>query len=545
MSSVVTGRLALDITIGADLLPELDHRPTAADGTATLLERDVSSLMEELGLPGGPSVSLSLVDDARATARLRLAAHQSRFPTAVRQAAQHLHDVEPSPEDWIEGAPALTADILRAMCTEFLRRHAHLLVGDEQVDLYARALGSSVDSSVLRPERLAPIMKTVASLGISLDDVATVRRVLAQTAEGPALDAAEALVAELAAPLVDIRLAPDLLRRVLEVRTDGTPFAALREALFAELGVELPSLHLAEDPALAPATFSVKVNALDHLAWRALPDGHLMVNCPAERLRDAGVPAAPWLNPQGLEPFAVVPETAEPEVERLGWKTWPQLDHVALCSLETLRTRAPALLTRPMLDRRLDLLRVINPRLMEAFDQLESRSSVLNVFRALVAEQLSIEDLAPMLELWLELTVRGNRSGQRDSLIAGLREGLARQIAVRCGLGLRTSTLVVWLLDPQLESAIRDAVQRFGHPYLPCTELGERLADAARSELSFLSPSMSRPAILTSVDIRPAVRHLIAYEFPRLAVVSYNELPPTLNVQPVARIGTGLDDRRE
>jgi type III secretion protein V len=425
------------------------------------------------------------------------------------------------------------------MCLEFLKLHADLLVGDEQVDLYARGLGSTVDLNAVRPERLRAVMKTVVSLGVSLRDVETVRSVLAQATEAPAEDLAEAVVTALGAPAVELRFAPDLLRELLGIRADGTPFSAMREALFSELGVELPSLHLVEDAALPARTFSVKVNALEHLAWRALPPGQIMTNCPVERLRDFEVEASPWLNPQGQAPFAIASADAAATIQALGLMTWEPLEHVALCCLETLRTRAPALLSWPMLDRRLDLLRVTNPRLMEVVDGLSGSSSLLRACRALVAEQLSIEDLVPILELWLEHAVRDDHAAVPHTLIASIREGLARQIAVRFGFGPRTSTLVVYLVAPQLESAVRDAVSRLGHTDLPCTDLGEQLADAARAELAFLSPALLPPAILTSADIRGAIRRVVSYEFPRLAVLSYNELPPTLNVQPVARIGAG------
>jgi type III secretory pathway component EscV len=46
------------------------------------------------------------------------------------------------------------------------------------------------------------------------------------------------------------------------------------------------------------------------------------------------------------------------------------------------------------------------------------------------------------------------------------------------------------------------------------------------------------PAILTTAHVRPALRELIASEFPGIAVVSYRELAPGLNIQPIARIGT-------
>jgi len=42
--------------------------------------------------------------------------------------------------------------------------------------------------------------------------------------------------------------------------------------------------------------------------------------------------------------------------------------------------------------------------------------------------------------------------------------------------------------------------------------------------------------LLTGMEIRRTVRKLIETSFPNLAVLSYQELSPDLNIQPIARI---------
>jgi len=67
-------------------------------------------------------------------------------------------------------------------------------------------------------------------------------------------------------------------------------------------------------------------------------------------------------------------------------------------------------------------------------------------------------------------------------------------------------------------------------------ELYTQIATAVRNEMSYLPPTAYIPAILTTDGLRTIVRATLAQEFPRITVVSYSDLPPHYNIQPVARI---------
>jgi type III secretion protein V len=55
-------------------------------------------------------------------------------------------------------------------------------------------------------------------------------------------------------------------------------------------------------------------------------------------------------------------------------------------------------------------------------------------------------------------------------------------------------------------------------------------------EVGNLPPTAASPVILTTMEIRKILRVLIEKEFPSLAVLSYQELSPDMNIQPIARI---------
>ena len=163
----------------------------------------------------------------------------------------------------------------------------------------------------------------------------------------------------------------------------------------------------------------------------------------------------------------------------------------------------------------------------------------------------SIEGAAPTLGLEEEISVRDLRSilqaiadqGQVEAdsvmLTEHVRSALKRQVSFKYARG--TNTLVVYLLDPQIEDAIRSSIKRTSagtHLALE-PEIAQDIVRAVKGECSSLPPTAQRPVILTAMDIRRYVRKLLEYEFnPPFSVVSYQELSPELNIQPVARIST-------
>jgi type III secretion protein V len=88
------------------------------------------------------------------------------------------------------------------------------------------------------------------------------------------------------------------------------------------------------------------------------------------------------------------------------------------------------------------------------------------------------------------------------------------------------------LLDPAAEQTIREGLEGELAALDPRQALA--LVDALAAELA---AQPSPPVLVTSPDVRRAVRGLVAPRFPRLAVLAYEELPPELPVRPVGRVG--------
>src|SRR5262249_22087229 len=96
----------------------------------------------------------------------------------------------------------------------------------------------------------------------------------------------------------------------------------------------------------------------------------------------------------------------------------------------------------------------------------------------------------------------------------------------------------VELLDWEIEALLRKRQMMLPKMHLTRIDPRDqaRILAAVQREISQLPPSAATAVILTSLSVRPILRELIASEFPKLAVGSYSDLYPDLNIQPIARI---------
>jgi type III secretion protein V len=272
------------------------------------------------------------------------------------------------------------------------------------------------------------------------------------------------------------------------------PFAAdvvprLRDRLFAELGLALPVVRLRAGVAgLAPTAFVIRLNEVP-LGRGDIP-------------RDAWDGAAARL---GEEVLALV--------RRYGHELFGLEETQAL--LDALERTHPA------------LVREVVPKLI-------SPVLLTDVLRRLVEEGISLRNLRDILGALAEWAPQ-----ERDpvALTEHVRVALRRAITYRHAGD--SGVLAAYLLDPMIEDAIRDAIQK--------TATGSYLAlepqisrDIVGAIGRALGPAGANGAVLlTGVEIRRYVRRLVEVEHPGLAVLSFQELAPEAQIRPIGRISVG------
>ena len=94
-----------------------------------------------------------------------------------------------------------------------------------------------------------------------------------------------------------------------------------------------------------------------------------------------------------------------------------------------------------------------------------------------------------------------------------------------------SSALIVYLLGPAIERRVGDIGAQ------PLSEDEEKkMRGAIHQEIGDVAPTAVSPVILTTFETRRPLKKTIEHEFPRLAVLNYQEVSPEMNIQPIGRI---------
>jgi hypothetical protein len=534
------------------------------DAARGAIERELLAILDALGVPGGATVDLSADGGPGAVGDwidLRLEGRPLRYSEALqRWVLASVAGRLPEPGSLDEQAERLLAgEEAESRAVAFLARAAgevvklapSRLLGSEQLLAYLADLaGVAGDLALPQPESLRPALRTVLGGGGDLRcHKAGWEGVGAAGDDGPD-ELRERLLDALVRDRIELQVpagyAPRLGTGIPD--PDGADllgFAA--EGLLVELGVAFPPF--AFGGAASPDVFTVMLNHLPTMPTPLLEDHECLVNDTAERLALVGIEARATVNPATEQPASIAPMADRDTLEAMGLTTWDQPGFLILTLADALRRHAGCFVTTTMIDAQLNSLAVAAPVLVETARQSVPLARLTALARALVAEQVSIQDLQAVLERVVDLPYTTPDTGRwallDDPAFASLRlapdtavsdaelvrfarAGLRRRIVHKHARG--TETLVVYLLDPQIERRLRDGG---GEP----DELFEqRLLDAIGWEISHLPPTAMIPAILTHGDVRAALRAATGATHPRIAVLAYDELTADLNVQPVARI---------
>ncbi|MFL5355363.1 type III secretion system export apparatus subunit SctV [Archangium sp.] len=308
----------------------------------------------------------------------------------------------------------------------------------------------------------------------------------------------------------------------------------MRDGLFVEMGVRFPGVRARGNPNLPPGSYQVQLNEVPVVTGQATI-GHVLVNDTVERLKLMNIQGFEAINPATRQPAAWVPEQYKDTLEAAGLTTWDVPGYIILHLAAVLRRQAREFVGVQETQSMLDQLEKAFPAIVkEVVPKVVTVLKLTDILGRLVEEEISIRDMRGILQALAEY---GQVEADNVMLTEHVRSSLRRYVSHKFARG--TGTLVVYLLDPQIEEAIRGSIKRTSagtHLALE-PDIAQEIVQAVKSECGHLPPSAQRPVILTAMDIRRYVRKLLEFEFnPPFSVVSFQELSPDLNIQPVARI---------
>jgi type III secretion protein V len=333
-------------------------------------------------------------------------------------------------------------------------------------------------------------------------------------AEPATLEIAEALAAE------------------IDEGTITSEFPAVRYAIYQDLGVPLPEIRLRRSKQLRDRSYQVLLFEVP-IGQGALKSGSVLVREGSRNLDAMGIPYE--RDTGGLANESAFWVAREHALALDGAGVPYLLPHqVPNWHLSILLSRHASQLVGIQETRQLLTAMEENfGELVKEAHRVMPIQKIAEVLQRLISEDISIRDMRAVLEALVEWAQK-----EKDIVLLTeyVRMGLKRYISHKYSNGQKF--LPAYLLAPDVEDVVRDAIrQTAGGSYLALDpEKSQALLDSIRRTVGSLETTVAKPVILTSMDIRRYVRKLIEQDLYQLPVLSYQELVPEVNVQPLARV---------
>jgi flagellar biosynthesis protein FlhA len=318
--------------------------------------------------------------------------------------------------------------------------------------------------------------------------------------------------------LVDKNQGGQLLNRV----------RALRQNLAQQMGFIVPPVHITDNVRLKPREYVIALRGVEVARWELYQDNLLAIS-------SEGAPR-PLPGVSTKEPaFGVaavwIPASLQNQALASGYAVVDQTSVLATHLAEVVKQHAHELLTRQETKRLLDRLAESHPKLVEELvPKILSLGEVQKVLQQLLREQVSIRDLATVLETLLDIAPANKNP---VLLVEAARQGLGRAL-VQPLLGEHGGLRVV-TLDRALEDELGRAFSGQAAPGAATAlqpPFARRILDGLK-RLAGEQVAVASPVLLCATPARYYLKRLLEPFLPKVVVLSPLEVPPLVEVQSV------------
>ncbi len=310
----------------------------------------------------------------------------------------------------------------------------------------------------------------------------------------------------------------------------------LRHGLYYELGVNFPGIQVrGQNVDMEPESYIINISEVP-VAKGKIYRGCILVGEPLEQLSLFNIKGVETIHPIDGSIVTWIAEEHKETAVQAGFRMWDVAEYLILHLSYILRKQAHEFLGLQEIQTLLNELEKSHPALVkELVPKVITVLQLSEIFQRLVQEEIAIRDLKSIfstLAQWAEV--------ERNTLMLTehIRAGLKRYITHR--YAGHSNTLAVYLLDPEIEDMVRNAIRSTekGNYLALEPEMTQEIVEAVGKEIAShpFPPGARPPVILTTAEIRRYFRKIIELEFPQLAVLSYQELSENLRIQPIARV---------
>ncbi|MBN3555238.1 flagellar biosynthesis protein FlhA [Fictibacillus nanhaiensis] len=319
-------------------------------------------------------------------------------------------------------------------------------------------------------------------------------------------------------PLADTSQGGDLLDRIVMIRRQ----------LALELGMIVPVVRIRDNIQLQPNEYRIKIKGSQVAKGELLLDHYLAMS---PGIDDEEVQGIETMEPAFGLPAIWIGEEMKERAEYSGYTVVDPPSVVSTHLTEVIKKHAHELIGRQETKQLVDHFKESYPAIVEEVTpDVLTIGEVQKVLSKLLRERISIRNLAVIFETLADFA---KMTKDTDLLTEYVRQGLSRQISK--SYANENEPLHVITLGGSVEKKIADAVQQTEHGnYLSLDpQDSQSIFDSITSELESGRSFDQSVVLLCSPAVRMYVRQLIERYLPDVAVLSYNELEPELEVKSV------------
>ncbi|KUE80847.1 Low calcium response locus protein D [Aeromonas schubertii] len=322
------------------------------------------------------------------------------------------------------------------------------------------------------------------------------------------------------------------MQEALEAVALNDELVRVRRALYLDLGVPFPGIHLRFNESMGEGEYLISLQEVP-VARGSLKGGHLLVR---EQPAQLELMSIPYQQGEALLPDQVTLWVAAEHEERLEKSRLAYLSHGQVLTWHlshVLREFAEDFIGIQETRYLLEQMEGSYAELVKEAQRIIPLQRMTEILQRLVGEDISIRNMRAILEAMVEW---GQKEKDVVQLTEYIRSSLKRYICYKYANG--NNILPAYLLDQEVEEKIRGGVrQTSAGSYLaldPAVTQG--FLEQVRRTVGDLAQMQSRPVLIVSMDIRRYVRKLIEADYYGLPVLSYQELTQQINIQPLGRV---------
>lgn len=323
------------------------------------------------------------------------------------------------------------------------------------------------------------------------------------------------------------------IKAALDARGLNDELIKIRRSLYYEMGVPFPGIYLRFSDRAESDSYTILLAEVP-VARGFLRPGWLLTREPEQTLSALGTQfeKSPAFLPGMAESLWVSEAMAQP-MRTAGLSVMDTSQILTYHLASVLRKYSPDFIGIQETKFLLTAMEARFPDLVKEAMRVMPTQKIGEILQRLVSEDISIRNLRAIMEALVEW---GQKEKDSVLLTEYVRGSLKRHISHKYSAG--RNMLPAYLLAPKVEETVRAAIrQTSAGSYLALDPaVGKKLVDNIKKAVGKLPSSGPMPVLLASMDIRRYLRKLIEQDLYDLQVISYQELVPEVNIQPLARV---------